>query len=332
MSDDGGSVKKLWAMAHLGTPMAIRVAATLRIADHIVAGLRTAPELAEAVDADTDALERLLRYLAARGVLTRDDSGWYGLTPLGEALRDDHPAGLRAGMDMNGIGKADLSFVQLMHSVKTGEPAYPVQFGLPFWDDLAASPTLTEAFNTYMGSDIPARSPDILSGFDWASLGSIVDVGGGDGSLLIALLKQYPTLRGRVLDLPDTAAAADRAITAAGVADRGGVVPGSFFDPLPTGAGGYVLSLILHDWSDDKARQILKRCAEAAGPGGSVFVLEKIGADGESPHTGMDLRMLALYGGKERGVAQLVELGAEAGLSLAAVHPAGGFAIVQLTA
>jgi hypothetical protein len=109
-------------------------------------------------------------------------------------------------------------------------------------------------------------------------------------------------------------------------------VTGSFFDELPPGAGGYLLSLVVHNWNDDDARRLLRRCAQAAGPGGDVFVVEDIGADGESPHTGMDLRMLVQCGGKERGLSDLAALAADAGLRVAAVHPAGALSIVQLTA
>ena len=125
VTDHGG----LWAMAHLGTPMAIRVAATLRIADQLAAGPRSAPELAPVVDADADALDRLLRFLSRRGVLCEHPPGRYALAPLGEPLRDDHPAGMRAALDIEGAGRPELAFVQLLHSVRTGEAGYPVQFG-----------------------------------------------------------------------------------------------------------------------------------------------------------------------------------------------------------
>jgi predicted O-methyltransferase YrrM len=160
----------------------------------------------------------------------------------------------------------------------------------------------------------------------------VVDVGGGNGDLLTAMLRAYPALRGTVFDLPDTAETARKALAAAGLADRGDVVSGSFFDPLSPGAGGYLLSAILHDWDDDAARAILRRCAEAAGTDGAVFVVEKIGTDGESLRTGMDLRMLAYFGGRERGVAELTALAETAGLRVVAVHPAGSLAVVELAA
>ena len=324
---DGG----LWAMADLATPMALRVAATLRIADHLSRGRRTAPELAEAVHADADALDRVLPHLVAKGLLTRDGSGRYALTARGDPLRDDHPDGTRAMLDMgSAIGRADLSFVQLLHSVRTGAPAFPAHFGRPFWDDLAADPARRASFDTQMGADVTAWAPAILAAYDWGSLRHVVDVGGGNGSLLIALLREHPALRGTVLDLPETVEAARSALTAAGLAERADVVAGSFFDPLPPGAGGYLLSAILHNWDDEAARAILRRCAEAAGARGRVFVVEKIGADGESVSTEMDLRGLAYFGGRERGVAELTALAAACGLRVAAVHPAGTLTIVEL--
>jgi hypothetical protein len=313
--------------------MAVRVAATLRIADHITRGRRTAAELAEAVRADADALGRVLWHLATAGVLRRDGSGRYALTAQGEALCDAHPTGMRARLDLEGvIGRADLSFVQLLHTVRTGAPAFPAQFGRSFWDDLAADPARSASFDAQMGADVTAWAPAIVAACDWGSLGHVVDVGGGNGSLLAALLREHPALRGTVVDLPSTAEAARTALTVAGLADRSQVVAGSFFDPLPPGAGGYLLCAVLHNWNDEAARAILRRCAQAAGTDGAVFVVEKIGADGESVGTEMDLRALAYFGGRERGVAELTTLAADAGLDLAAVHPAGTLAIVELTA
>ena len=332
MTIEERSGAELWAMAQLSTPMAVRVAATLRVADHVAAGLRTAEQLAPVVRADPDALERLLSHLAVRGVFIRDEEGRFSLTHLGEALREDHPAGKRALLDIDGLGRAELSFIQLLHSVRTGQAAFPEQFGRTFWQDLAADPVRAAAFDRWMAVNVERRLPDLVGGYDWGSLGHIVDVGGGDGSLLVALMARYRQVRGTVLDLDATAAAAREAIRAAGLADRGAAVAGSFFDELPPGADGYLLSWILHDWADEPARQILRRCAQAAGPRGRVIVAESIRPDGRSPHTGMDLRMLAFYGGKERSVAQLGALAAGAGLRVGQVRPAGSLVILELSA
>ena len=333
MADEGEWGAGLWAMADLATPLAVRVAATLRIADHIAQGLRTDRELAEAVNADADALERVLRHLTTVGVLIRNGSGEYALTARGDALRDDHPHRMRARLDIEGaVGRADLAFVQLLHTVRTGRPAYPAEFGHSFWEDVASDATLSASFDALMGSDVEAEAPAIVSAYDWGSLGHVVDVGGGNGALLIALLRAYPILSGTVVDLPGAVEAARKALAAAGFAYRSDVVAGSFFDPLPPGAGGYLLSAIIHNWDDEAARTILRRCAEAAGTNGAVFVVERMGVDGESPSTEMDLRMLAYFGGRERGLAELTALAADSGLKVAALHAAEANSIVELTA
>ncbi|MDH2424185.1 methyltransferase [Sphaerisporangium sp. TRM90804] len=333
MTGEAERGRGLGTMADLVTPMAIRTAATLRIADHLAGGPRTAAELAATVGAHPGALDRLLRHLAAEDVLRRDASGRYELTGRGEQLRDDHPSGLRAMLDVeSAIGRADLSFVRLPEAVRTGGPAFPVHFGRSFWDDLAADPARSASFNAQMGVDVAGDAPAIVAGYDWGSLGHLVDVGGGDGTLLAAVLAAYPGLRGTVFDLPSAAGAARATLEAAGLAGRADVVSGSFFDPLPPGAGGYLLSAIVHDWDDEPARAILRRCAEAAGGRGSVLVVEKIGADGESPRTAMDLRMLAYFAGKERGVAELTALAAGAGLRPVAAHPAGDLIVLELAA
>jgi hypothetical protein len=236
-------------------------------------------------------------------------------------------------LDIDGaIGRADLSFVQLLHTVRTGEPAFPVQFGRSFWDDLSSDAARSASYAAQMSADVATWAPAIVSAYDWGSLGHVVDVGGGNGTLLIALLNEYPLLRGTVVDLPGPADAAREALAGSGLADRATAVAGSFFDPLPPGAGGYLLSAILHNWDDEAARAILRRCVEAAGDDGAVLVVEKIGADGESPRTAMDLRVLAYFGGRERGLAELSALAADAGLKVAAVHAARDTPVIELTA
>jgi hypothetical protein len=320
-------------MSDLVTPMALRVAATLRVADHLAGGPRSAEQLAGAAGVDRDAMDRLLRHLAKVGVLSRDDEVRYALTPDAEPLRDDHRSGLRIMLDVeSAIGRADLCLVQLLHSVRTGDAAFPVQFGSTFWEDVDADPRRRASFDVQMGRDVAAWAPLIVEPYDWGSLGSVVDVGGGDGTLLAALLDAHPGLQGTVFDQPTTAEAARKTLADAGLSDRATIVSGSFFDPLPPGAGGYLLSAVLHDWNDDAARAILRRCADAAGTEGTVFVVEKTGADGESPSTEMDLRLLAWFGGRQRGVAELSSLAVDAGLEVAAVHPAADLSIIELTA
>jgi hypothetical protein len=325
-----GAEQTLRAMASLATPMAIRVAATLHIADHAAAAPRTAEELAEKTDAHAPSLERMLRHLVTVGVLI-DEQGRYSVTALGDVLRDEHPSRLRRHLDIEAsVGRADLSFVHLLHTVRTGQPAFPVQYGRTFWEDLSANEALAASFDALMGADVAAEAPDILSAYDWGSLGSVVDVGGGNGTLLIAMLSKYPTLHGTVVELPGAAHAAQQAVAGAGLAERAEAISSSLFDPLPAGAGGYVLSAVLHNWDDPSAQLILQRCAEAAGTAGAVFVIERMGSDAESPDPARDLQQLVYFGGRDRGLAELTALAADAGLMVADVLPAGVNTVLKL--
>ena len=318
----------LWAAADLITPMAIRVAATLRLADHIATGTDTADLLAAATRTHPDALGRVLNHLVTAGVLSTEDAGAYSLTPLGERLRDDHPDGVRAWLDIDGsVGRAELSFVQLLHTVRTGEPAFPQQFGRPYWDDLAADPARSASFDALMAARLTNAS-DVAAAYPWGSLGHVIDVGGGNGRLLAEVLTAHPDLRGTVVDLAGPAERAREAFAAAGLGDRADARAGSFFDALPAGAGGYVLSGVLHDWDDDAAVRILKRCAEAVPDSGKVLVVAD--GDGGAPDTEGDLRMLCYVGGRDRSLEQLRELAGKAGLRVGSVIPVGYRLLVEL--
>lgn len=331
MADEeaGGWGGVLWKAADLVTPMAIRVAATLRLADHIAAGTDTAADLASLTAVDPDSLARVMGHLVTAGVLTRDGAT-YGLTSLGEHLRDDHPGGVRAWIDIDGaIGHADLSFVHLLHTVRTGEPAYPQQYGRGYWDGLAADPVLGATFDALMGGRLTADLPLVASGYPWGELREVVDVGGGNGSLLIAVLAAHPDLRGSVLDLAGPASRARAALEAAGLDGRASTRVASFFDPIPAGAGGYVLCDILHDWDDEQAERILRGCVDAAGAGGKVLVIEHIDHETGQINTEGDLRMLAYVQGRERTLDQLRALGAACGAHLRSVTPVGRRSILE---
>ena len=321
---DAYTVPRLYAMADLITPMAIRVAATLRIADRIDAGTRTAAGLAEETDTDPAALQRVLEHLVTVGVLAGAADG-YALTELGRELHDNHPDHVRAWLDIRGaVGRGDLSLLHLLETVQSGQPAYPVLFGRGFWDDLDADPQLAASFHRLMSGRL-IDAPVLARAYDWGSLGRLVDVGGGDGTLLAEILKAHPALSGTVLDRPSAAADAQRRFERDGLADRADVVAGSFFDPLPPG-GSYLLSGVVHDWDDEHALAILRRCAQALGPDGRVLVLESLNeADGpDARHTAMDLRMLAYVAGRERSLRELTALAAGAGLELRSHSPGSG--------
>ena len=333
MTEQSGSESDLSRLADLVTPMAVRVASTLRLADQIASRSATAQALARASGADSDALDRLLRHLVSLELFGRDGSGRYSLTARGEWLRDGHPSGLRAVLDINdALGRAELSFVGLLDAVRTGNASFDALYGRSFWEDLAADPTRTASYDEQMGRDVATWSLDVVPAYDWGSLGHVVDVGGGNGTLLVALLKEYPSLRGTVFDQPQTVEAARSTLLAAGLAERSDVVAGSFFEPLPAGAGGYILSAVLHAWPDERAGAILRRCADAAGANGRVLVVEKTGVGGKAPSTAMDLRMLVYFGGCQRGVAAISALAEDSDLRTVAVHPAGEISVIELAA
>jgi 2,7-dihydroxy-5-methyl-1-naphthoate 7-O-methyltransferase len=313
---DAHEIPRLFEMADLITPMAIRVAATLRIADRIEAGACTATALAGQTATDAAALTRVLDHLVTIGVLA-GDAGGYALTELGTKLRDDDPSHTRAWLDTEGaVGHADLALVHLLETTRTGQPAYPLQFGRGFWDDLDDDARLDASFHALMSGRL-TDAPVVARAYDWGSLGHLIDVAGGDGALLAAILHAHPALSGTVLERPSVVADAERRFDREGLAGRAVVVAGSFFERLPPG-GSYLLSGVVHDWDDEHAAAILSRCAEGLGTDGRVVIIESLDEAGgpDARHTHMDLRMLAYCGGRERSLHELTALAAEVGLEL----------------
>lgn len=311
---------RLWTLADLYTPMAVRVAATLRVADHIAAGIDSVQALAERTSTDPDALGRLVAHLVSVGVLDRNAGDTLSLTELGAELCEGHPADGRAWLDITGaVGRADLAAMHLLDAVRTGQPAYPLTYGRGYWDDLAADPRLSDSFDRLMGSRLRFEVPAIVAGYDWGTVDHLIDVGGGDGTLLAAILAAHPTMRGTLVELPGPAAGGRRRLAEAGVSDRSAVVAGSFFDRLPPGADAYLLSGVLHDWDDEPATAILGRCAEAVqSTTGRVLVVDELhqgtGDAGSWSSTEMNLRMLTYTGGRERTLAEIETLAARVGL------------------
>jgi 2,7-dihydroxy-5-methyl-1-naphthoate 7-O-methyltransferase len=216
-----------------------------------------------------------------------------------------------------------------LHTVRTGEPAFPRQFGRAFWDDLSADSGRAASFDALMGARLVADAPAVAVAYPWGTLGHVVDVGGGNASLPIAILRAHGDLRGTV-GRPGGPRRTSHRLSRPGPPGRRQV--GSFFDALPAGAGGYVLSGVLHDWDDEDAVRILQRCADAASETGKVLVVNHhIGdAQGGTPDTEGDLRMLSYFRGRERTLDQLGELTKSAGLQVSLVMPARSRSIIEL--
>ena len=317
----------LWFLTDLCTPWCVHVAVTLRIADHIAAGITSIEELADAAGADAASLQRVLRHLVSKGLFEEPEAGRFILNEPARALLGE---GARLGLDLDGFGgRMAHAWGTLLAAVRTGRPAYHEAFGQAYWDDLAAHPDIAAQFDALMG---PAGHgvPDaevLLDPAGWESVRTVADVGGGTGALLAEVLRAHPGIRGILVDLPRTVARSGDVFQAAGVADRVTTVGQSFFDPLPDGCDVYLVKNVLADWPDAEARTLLRRCADAARPSGRVVIL---GGVSPQERASPELLMMVLVGGKDRTLEEFRDLAREAGLEVhAAARQSSGRFIVE---
>lgn len=326
--------ERLDELTDLVTPLAIRTAVTLRVPDRIAAGTTKLDDLAEACAADRDALGRLLRYLVHREVFAEPAPDVFALTEVGELLCDRGSGGFGTRLDLDShAARMDLAVLGLPHSVRTGEPGYAQVHGRDLWADLDAEPAFRAEFDELMASLQEATAHQVAALYPWQNVRRVTDVGGGSGRLLAELLATHPHLHGVVVDRPEPVATAAARFAERGVADRADAVAGDFFQPLPGGSDVYVVSRALTDWNDTAATEILRRCAEAAGPRGRVLVVEVMPTEPHVPHlSSYDLRMLVDVGGRERDRAALDALAATAGLTPAATYPGtDGLTLMEFT-
>lgn len=328
------------ALTDTVAPWAIRVAATLRLADLIAPDGASADTILKGLEAagesvHPEAVRRLLRYLASLGVFDHDGpAGLYRPTRLSELMREDSPVSMRDWWHLDGaMCRLDRTPVLMLDAVRTGEPVYERLFGRDVWTDLAGSPPLAASFEKAMAHKTRISLGSIIEAVDWRALGDVVDVGGGHGLLLEAVLRVSPEARGIVFDTPAGVATARAHLAGSPVAGRTGFVEGDFFAAWPTGADTYILMNVLHNWSDDDAVAVLRRGAEALGSTGRLLVIETIvgGAGDQRSLARLDIMMLLFCGGKERSRPQYEELAARAGLTVAGSHPTSfGLAILEL--
>ncbi len=318
----------LFALSDFATPWGIHVLATLRVADHIAAGIDTIDELALVCEADADMLQRVLEHVVAKGVFEQLEPGRFALNEPAQMLRDGP---MRLGLDLDGIGgRFALAWSGLLTQVRTGKPAYADIFGLPFWEDLNAHPDLGTGFDALMGvAGHGAPDPEVLVNGDWEDVQTVVDVGGGTGALLAAILQTHPHVHGILIDFQRAVANAKQTFDDAGVADRVTVAGQSFFNPLPTGHDVYLLNRVLHDWPDEEALALLKRCAEAIGATGTTGRIVVVGSVSPESSSGGLAPDTVLVGGKNRGLPQFTELARQAGLNVSATgrQPTGRFIV-----
>lgn len=324
--------QKLVPLMDLAAPWAVRVVATLRIPDLVAGGVTRLEELAERCSADREMLGRVMSFLTARGVFEEPEPGSYTLTPLGSLLQEN--AGIRAWLDLDGFGgRMAQAWPGLLESVRTGKPCYTNAFGISVWEDLGANPRIAESFDALMVQLSESLAPSLAEIYDWSRVRELVDVGGGSGTLAAALVRAHPHLRATVLDLSTVEREAVERFAREGIAERCRFQAGSLFDPLPPGAGAYLLSNVIGDWNDESVVAILRRCAEAAGASGRVLIVDSLLEADPASNTSMDLIRLSLSEGRARTEEQLRALLGAAGLELVENHSiSGGLCLLECAA
>ncbi|MDT5010350.1 MAG: hypothetical protein QOH57_1967 [Mycobacterium sp.] len=300
---------------------AITVVAELGVADALADGPLPIDELAARVNADPDALSRLLRALIGRGVFGRRRDGCYQLNSLANTLRSDAPMSAVWAARFYGSREQRERWTVLIDSVRTGKAVVSALRGKESFAYFDEHPELAELFNLTMTSISQMTTAPIVAGYDFSSFGTVVDVGGGQGPLLAAVLTAAPASRGVLYDLPSVVAHATDLLRESNVADRVEIAEGSFFDAVPGGGDAYLLKNIVHDWPDEKAVQILQNVRAAAGSRAAVLLVEFIipEHDRDFPGNWVDLEMLLNLGARERTAAEYRDLLRRAGLRMTRV-------------
>jgi hypothetical protein len=307
---------------------ALALAAKLGIADQLSNGPKTAAELARAADVHAPSLVRVMRLLVSVGVFTEHSEHRFGLTPLSELLRNDIPGSMRSFVLLFAGVTIQDSWKELEYCVRTGNPAfrrfYPDDDAFSF---MARNPEQAAVFDEAMAAFAPMTAAALAASYDFGRFGKIVDVGGGNGALLIGVLKANPSLCGIVFDRAEAAASAREKIAAVGLADRCDAVAGDFFCEVPPGGRAYMLKHIIHDWADDRALTILKNCRRAMPRDGTLLIIEGVypsrieESEAARRATATDVNMLVSAGGRQRSETEFREIFTAAGFRLDRIVP-----------
>ena len=311
---------------------AVYVAARLKIADLLADGPRTATELATLSEAHPPSLYRLLRALASLGVFAEGPDGTFSLTPRANFLRSDVPGSVRPGAVYLAGPYRWRCMGELLHSVRTGQTVPQHLYGVDEWEYLARHPEDAAVFNEAMTANTRQQIPAILEAYDFSGIDSLVDIAGGHGALLAAVLRVYPQMYGVLFDQPHVVEGAPDVLEESGVADRCRIVGGDMFGELPSGGGAYLLKLILHDWDDNHAAQILSNLRRTMSAPAKLLLIENVIQPGNGPQPAklLDLTMLTNPGGRERTAAEWEDMLQATGFSLTGITPtSAGLGILE---
>jgi hypothetical protein len=311
---------------------ALRAATVLGVADHLVDGPRDVPELAELTGSHGPFLRRVLRLLATRGIFREDDDGRFHLTPCADVLRADAAGSIRAGVLAVTSEVYWQSTGDLTEAVRDGEPAFDRRYGQPFFSYLVAHPDVGAMFNEGMANFSAGEIERIVASYDFPESGVLVDLGGGFGGLLLAVLRERPGLRGVLFDREPVLAG--HVLRRLGADDRWETVAGDFFDSVPA-ADFYLVKNILHDWTDEECVRILSNCRDVMNPRAKLLIAEIVLPEGNEPHFGkvLDLFIMLLLPGLERTRAEYERLFERAGLRVTRVLPTpGSYSLIEAEA
>jgi hypothetical protein len=310
---------------------AIHVASTLGIADQLKDGPRSAEELAPLTQSHAGALYRLLRALAAVGVFKEDENRKFALTPMGDCLRTDSATPIGAWAEYAGSPYVWRSWGHLRHSIQTGENAFQSLNDQDIWSYRADRPAEGAVFDRAMTELSRGSAEAVIAAYDFSAFHHVVDVGGGRGLMLAAILAAHPQLQGTLFDQPGVVASAKPVLEAHRITSRCRTVGGSFFEAVPEGGDAYLMRVVIHDWNDDEAIVILKTCRRAMRETAKLLLIERIiTPSNEMPAAKfMDLNMLVLPGGRERTLEEFSDLFERSGFDLTRVVPAGRINVIE---
>lgn len=301
----------------------VYVAAKLSLADHLANGSKSADELAGPTKTHAPSLYRFMRSLANLGIVTEDGTHRFALTPLGDALKTGATGAARAAILTLASPIMSRGWELLLYSVQTGKSGLEQSLGMNMFDWMATHPEEATLFSETMVSFHGAEPPAVAEAYDFSGMSTIVDIGGATGNLLTTILGKYASPRGILYDLPHVVRDAPALIRARGLADRVTIEAGSFFERVPSGGDAYLLSHIIHDWTEDQCLTILGHCRRAMKPGSRLLIIEMVLPAGNTPHPGkmLDMMMLVGPGGQERTEQEYSALLHKAGFRLARLVP-----------
>lgn len=304
------------------TSCCIYNAAKLDIADLLAVKPQTAEQLAEATHSDAPSLYRVVRALASAGIFNENEKGEFSNTPLGDTLQSNVPGSMKA-MAITQLGDHYDAWGNLLYSIKTGNTAFDKVEGMSVWKYYETHPEEGINFMKAMTGLTGAAIMNVLPVYDFSAFKTIIDIGGGNGALLMAILNEAKDAKGIVFDEEYVVNEIQKQIAAKGFAERCSTEAGSFFDFIPKDADAYLMKMILHDWNDESSIKILNNCSAAMKPGSKLLVIEAVIPEGNIPHPGkfLDINMMAMTGGKERTEKEFAALFAKAGLKLSRVIP-----------